>query len=76
MVTLSGEGDWCAILWQWDSFKMLAKVDLNVVDPLDTSAFQISLYYTTQMVCTVTGQNTYKFFKLEDNMRAFKETHS
>lgn len=55
---------------------MLAKVDLNVVDPLDTSAFQISLYYTTQMVCTVTGQNTYKFFKLEDNMRAFKETHS
>jgi len=55
---------------------MLAKVDLGVVDPLDSSAFQISLYHTTQMVCTVTGQNTYKFFKLEDNNRAFKETHS
>ena len=43
MVTLSGEGDWCAILWQWDQFKMLAKVDLNVVDPVEPETFQISL---------------------------------
>ena len=55
---------------------MLAKVDLSIVDPLDTSSFQISLYQTTQMVCVITGQNTYKYLKLEDNMRAFKETHS
>ena len=43
MVTLSGEGDWCAILWQWDQFKMLAKVDLGVVEPVEPETFQISL---------------------------------
>ena len=29
LVTLSGEGDWCAILWQWDQLKILAKVQLG-----------------------------------------------
>ena len=33
LVTLSGEGDWCAILWQWDQMKMLAKFDLGVFEP-------------------------------------------
>ena len=38
LVTLSGEGDWCAILWQWpEQLKMLAKVDLNIVEPEDPS---------------------------------------
>ena len=43
LITLSGEPDWQAILWQWDQFKMLAKIDLNIVDPVETSTFQISL---------------------------------
>lgn len=79
MVTLSGEGDWEAILWQWDQFKMLARCKLGVMDPLDsisTASFQISLFYTNKMVCVVTGTNTYRFLTLEENMKSFKENHS
>ena len=43
IVTLSGEGDWCVILWNWESFKILARINLNVMDPLDTKTFQISM---------------------------------
>ena len=40
LVTLSGEGDWCVILWQWEAFKMLAKIDLNVApEPMETKLF-------------------------------------
>jgi len=77
LVTLSGEGDWCAILWQWDQFKMLAKIDLNVIDPVESLTFQISLtLISSDMICVVTGSNTYKFMKMEENLRSFKEMHS
>lgn len=33
LVTLSGEGDWCVILWQWEQMKMLAKFDLGIAEP-------------------------------------------
>ena len=76
LVTLCGDGDWCAILWQWDQMKMLAKMDLNIVDPIEPMTFQISLYKVTDLVCVVTGPNTYKYLKTEDGMRSFKEMHS
>ena len=78
LVTLSGEGDWCAIMWQWgDQFKMLAKVDLHVMDPVEPLTFQISLAnIMSDMVCVVTGTSTYKYMKLEDKGRSFREMHS
>ena len=78
LITLVGENDWCAILWQWDQFKMLAKIDLNVVDPhYEISTFQISLaQIMSDMVCVVTGTSTYKYMKIEDNFRNIREMHS
>ena len=43
LVTLSGEDDWCIIVWQWDQFKMLSRLDLNVVDPTEIGMFQVSM---------------------------------
>ena len=78
LVTLSGEGDWCAILWQWDQLKMLAKVDLNVVEPNleELRTFQISLHPVMGLACVVTGFDTYHYMKLEENFRAFNVTHT
>ena len=56
---------------------MLAKIDLHVIDPVESPTFQISLaHIMADMVCVVTGQNTYKFMKMEENLRSFKELHS
>ena len=80
LVTLSGEGDWCAILWQWEQLKMLAKIDLSVVEPIEAEealTFQVTLNnIMSNLVCVVTGKDTYKYFKVEDNMRSFQEMHS
>ena len=56
LVTLSGEGDWCAILWQWDQLKMLAKVDFGVADITDDPmSFQISWPTVMATAIVVTG---------------------
>ena len=76
-MTLSGEGDWCVVLWQWDQFKMLAKFDLGLVDPPEPLTFQVSLYQIrTNMICLVTGVDTYKYLTLEENLRSFNEVHA
>ena len=79
LVTLCGDGDWCAILWQWEQKKMLAKVDISVINPaeLDLNLFQISLaHIITDPVCVVTGPNTFKYYKIKDHHRNFREVHS
>ena len=67
LVTLSGEGDWCVILWQWEAFKMLAKIDLNVApEPAETKLFQISMAQIMQdLVVVVTGSQTFKYLTLD-----------
>lgn len=76
LVTLSGEGDWCAILWKWDALKILAKVDFSIVDPVEPRSFQISLHPVMGLACVVTGTNTYQFMKVEENFRSFNVVHS
>lgn len=73
LVTLSGRGDWCAILWEWTQIKILAKVDFSVVDPnvLEPQTFQISLHPVMGLACVVTGTNTFQFMKVEENFRSF-----
>ena len=56
---------------------MLAKVDLNIVDPVEPLTFQISLaQIMSDMVCVVTGSQTYKYIKLEENFRSFRALHT
>ena len=33
LITLSGEPDWCIIVWQWDQLKMLARTPLSFTSP-------------------------------------------
>ena len=78
LVTLSGEDDWCVILWQWDQLKMLAKVDLNIVEPNleELKTFQVSLHPVMGLVCVVTGFDCYQYMKVEENLRALNVVHS
>ena len=56
---------------------MLAKVDLNIVDPVEPITFHISLaQIMSDMVCVVTGSKTYKYMKLEDKFHSFRAMHT
>jgi hypothetical protein len=44
LVTLSGAPDWEVILWKWDTFKLLARIKLNVTAPdPDPRSFSVSI---------------------------------
>ena len=72
LITLSGEDDWCIIIWQWDQLKMLARMDLNLVNPpTEMETFSMSSKKMGQdTVLVVTGSNCFKFYKLEEMMRS------
>jgi hypothetical protein len=73
IVTLCGEPDWCIILWQHDIFKMLAKINLNIVDPI-ANTFQISEFnVSTHLVVAVTGPSCFQYFKVNDGMNGFTQ---
>lgn len=56
---------------------MLAKIDIVVVEPYDSSIFQTSFEKIgADQVIVVTGPGTYKYYKLEEQGRSFKEVHS
>ena len=64
------------IVWQWDQFKMLSRLDLNVVSPNETNIFQVSMNQVMQdLVVVVTGSQTYNYLKLEENMRSINQVH-
>lgn len=72
MVTLCGDPDWCVLLWQHDIFKMLARIDLGIVDPPTGNTFQISEFnVSTHLVVAVTGPSCFKFLKVNDGMNGF-----
>jgi WD40 repeat protein len=39
LVTLVGDPDWCLIFWAWDTCKILARVNLNIVGGADPLTF-------------------------------------
>ena len=39
LVTLCGEPDFSVLLWQHDMLKLLAKINLNIADPVSGSTF-------------------------------------
>ena len=78
LVTLARDNDWYAIVWQWDTNKMLLNIPLNVVDPhIDPLTFQISLQKVGQdFACVVTGSYTYKYIKITADLKSNDEMHS
>jgi hypothetical protein len=42
LITLCGDPDWCLILWRWDDYKILARINLNIEDPTLEGTFQLS----------------------------------
>ena len=57
LITLSGEPDWEVILWKWDTFKLLARIPLQVtVQEPNPLAFQCSIQnVATELMVVVTG---------------------
>ena len=56
---------------------MKAKIDISVIDPIELEIFQISMaHIITDPVVVITGPNIFKYYKIEDRMRNFKEVHS
>ena len=77
LVTLSGSPDWEVILWKWDTFKLLARIKLNVTVPeCDSRSFSISFQKAsgTDTKVVVTGEQTYAFMTLksEQNTHSFE----
>ena len=74
LITLSGEPDWQLILWNWDKFKVLAKIDINVTAPVPNPlTFQCSLQtIATELIAVVTGTGTYRYMKLAANFHSFE----
>ncbi len=71
IVTLCGEPDWCVLLWQHDVFKMLARINLSISDPI-ANTFQISEFnVSTHLVVAVTGPQCFNFMKINDNNLGF-----
>ena len=71
IVTLCGEPDWCVLLWQHDVFKMLARINLSISDPV-ANTFQISEFnVSTHLVVVVTGPQCFNFMKINDNNLGF-----
>lgn len=75
LLTLTGDPDWSVLLWQWDQFKVLQKVQLNrpgIPDDywLDSNlSFQISMQsMATDLFAAVTGPDLFCYLKIDGNM--------
>lgn len=71
LLTLTGEPDWSLILWKWDSSKIQAMINISFTTPQGSIAsqlpFQCSFNPFDQNAVVVTGPNTYKYLKVQDN---------
>jgi len=73
LITLCGDPDWCLILWRWDDFKVLARINLDVVNPEAVGTWQMSFYtMNTQSFVTVTGPQCYRYYQMSDDMTKFE----
>lgn len=72
IMTLCGDPDWSLLLWQWDTFKVLfklqlAKPDLTADAQLSKSHYQCSISnLSTEMIAVVTGPHMYAFIQVAD----------
>jgi len=57
---------------------MLTRVNLNVTDAMvNPLSFQMSMYNVSMDLCTVvTGNDTYRFYKIAPDFSSFELVHS
>lgn len=74
LATLSGEPDIRVILWNWDKAKCFAQQQVTGISGTCT-VNQVSFSNQDQSSVLVTGNSTYKFYKVGDNA-VLKPTHT
>jgi len=78
LITLCGEPDYCLILWQWDQFKILARINLNVPEPCNPNIpFNLSFPNShTELQCVVTGPRCFRFYEINGDLKNFETKHT
>ena len=74
LVTLTAEPDIKVILWTWDKAKCFTHQQVGGVSE-KMSAIQCSFHNQDSNTVLVTGNNTYKFYRVQDN-NILKPTHT
>ena len=80
-MTLCGTPDWCVLFWQWDQFKVLFKLEIGAPlsgeHDLAKQHWQCSMgNLSTELLALVTGPDTYRMIKVDDNFAGATVTHS
>jgi len=61
------------LLWQYDLFKVLARIDLGFNDPAIGNTLQMSYRnVSTELVVCLTGEGVYRWIEVNNSMTAFK----
>jgi hypothetical protein len=85
LITLTGEPDWLLILWNWDTLKILAKINIGISGvPFSINQrggeqeqefhFQVSYNPSEPGSVVVTGEDTYRYLSIEGNEFTQKHT--
>jgi len=84
IITLTGPPDWILILWDWEKLKIIAKINIGITgipasmiqkgEEVPEFSFQISFNPHEVNYVVVTGTDTYKYYKIENN--AFEADHT
>jgi len=71
LATLTGEPDWKIIIWMWDKSKCFSVqqvgVTTNNMQVRESVVNQCSFSNVDPNVILVTGNNTYKYYRLSEN---------
>ena len=85
IITLTGEPDWMLILWNWDTQKMITKINIGITGvPFSINEkgpdiepeynFQVSFDPSEPTCVIVTGIDTYRYLRIEEGK--FNEEHT
>jgi hypothetical protein len=73
LATLTGENCYKIILWNWDKQKCFSFQ--SVCSAENMKPLHCSFHTTDHNIVVVTGDNTYKFFRVQEN-NSLKQTHN
>jgi hypothetical protein len=66
LVTLTSDPHQTVYIWQWEKAKQIGQQTLANSSP-NVSGTQVSFSNTDEKVVLVTGNNTYRYFKMQDS---------
>lgn len=75
---MCGEPDYCVLIWSWDVFKILCRVELGINEiPQCIYNFQISIAnVSTDLMISVTGPNVFRYMKCNPDMSGVEMLHT